>query len=201
MVIKGDVQGSVEAIRENVISLSTSEVEVKVIHSGVGGITESDVMLASASDPKAYIFGFNVRTTGKSRNVAEREHVSIHFHSIIYELLDEVKVLMVGRLRPTLRKVDLGKAEVRQTFHIPKVGTIAGCHVLEGKIVRTARVRLVRDAIVVWKGRLASLRRFKDDAKEVAAGYECGIGLDGYNDIKSGDVIEAFETEEIAPTL
>jgi translation initiation factor IF-2 len=201
MIIKGDVQGSVEAIREKVISLSTKEVEVKVIHSGVGGITESDVMLASASDPKAHIFGFSVRTTGKSRNVAEREHVPLHFHTIIYELLDEVRNLMIGQLSPTYREIDLGRVEVRQTFHIPKLGTIAGCYVTEGKVNRSARVRLVRDSVEVWKGRLSSLKRFKDDAKEVASGYECGVGLDGFNDLKVGDIIEAFELEEIAPSL
>jgi translation initiation factor IF-2 len=201
LIIKGDVQGSVEAIREKVTSMSTSDVEVKVIHSAVGGITESDVQLASASDPKAHILGFNVRTTGKARTVAEREHVELHFHSIIYELLDEVKALMVGRLHPTYREVELGHAEVRQTFHIPKVGTIAGCHVTDGKVVRSAQVRLIRDAVEIWKGRLGSLKRFKDDAKEVVTGFECGIGLDGYNDVKVGDVIEAFDMEEIAPTL
>ena len=201
LVIKGDVQGSVEAISDKVTSLSTDEVEVKVIHSGVGGITESDVNLATASDPKAIIVGFNVRTLGKARSLADREHVPLRFHSIIYELLDEVKLLMVGRLRPTIREIELGRAEVRQTFHIPKIGTIAGCHVLEGKIKRSAKVRLVRDAIELWKGKLASLKRFKEDVKEVAGGYECGIGLDGYNDLKEGDIIEAFKTEEVAPTL
>jgi translation initiation factor IF-2 len=201
LVIKGDVQGSVEAIRDKLVALSTSEVEVKVIHSGVGGITESDVMLASASDPKAYIIGFGVRPTGKARTVAERERVGLRFHSIIYELIDDVKALMVGRLRPILKEVDLGRAEVRQTFHIPRIGVIAGCHVLDGKVLRSAQVRLLRDSVEVWKGKLGSLRRFKEDAREVAAGYECGIGLEGYNDLKVGDIIEAFETEEVAPTL
>lgn len=201
LVIKGDVHGSVEAVKEKVTSLSTDEVEVKVIHSGVGGITETDVMLASASDPPATIIGFSVRPTGKARSVAEREHVTLRFHSIIYELIDDVKLMMIGRLRPTIREVDLGRAEVRQTFHIPKLGTIAGCYVLDGKIIRSARARLLRDSREIWKGKLGSLRRFKDDTKEVASGFECGIGLEGYNDLKVGDIIEAYVHEEVAPTL
>lgn len=201
LVIKGDVQGSVEAIKEKVISLTTEEVEVKVIHAGVGGITESDVLLASASDPKAVIIGFNVRPAGKARSMAEREHVELRFHSIIYELLDDTKDLMLGRLRPTIKEVDLGRVEVRKLFHIPKIGVIAGCHVLDGKVLRNAYIRLVRDSVEIWKGKLGSLKRFNEDVKEVAAGFECGIRLEGYNDLKENDIIEAFETEEIAPTL
>jgi translation initiation factor IF-2 len=201
LVIKGDVQGSVEAVREKVASLSTDEVEVKVIHAGVGGITESDVLLASASDPKAIIIGFGVRPAGKARGMAEREHVELKFHNIIYELIDDVKDMMLGRLRPTFREVELGRAEVRKVFHIPKVGVIAGCYVLEGKVARSAQIRLVRDSVQVWKGKLGSLKRFEDDAKEVAAGFECGIRLEGFNDLKEADVIEAYETEEVAPSL
>jgi len=201
LVIKGDVQGSVEAIKEKVISLTTEEVEVKVIQAGVGGITESDVLLASASDPRAVIIGFNVRPAGKARSMAEREHVDLRFHSIIYELLDDVKDLMVGRLRPTIREIDIGRAEVRKIFHIPKVGTVAGCQVLDGKVLRSSHIRLVRDSVEVWKGKLGSLKRFNEDVKEVAGGYECGIRLEGFNDLKENDIIEAFDTEEIAPTL
>jgi len=142
-----------------------------------------------------------VRPAGKARGMAEREHVELKFHNIIYELIDDVKDMMLGRLRPTFREVELGRAEVRKVFHIPKVGVIAGCYVLEGKVARSAQIRLVRDSVQVWKGKLGSLKRFEDDAKEVAAGFECGIRLEGFNDLKEADVIEAYETEEVAPSL
>jgi translation initiation factor IF-2 len=142
-----------------------------------------------------------VRPAGKARSMAEREHVELKFHNIIYELIDDVKDMMLGRLRPTLREVELGRAEVRKVFHIPKIGVIAGCYVLEGKVTRNALIRLVRDSVQVWKGKLGSLKHFNDDAREVVAGLECGIRLEGFNDIKESDVVEAYETEEIAPTL
>jgi translation initiation factor IF-2 len=172
---------------------------VNVIHTGVGGIIESDVMLASASS--AIVIGFNVRPQGKASGVAKSENVEIRTYSIIYEAIDDVKLAMAGLLAPKLVEKELGKAEVRQVFSIPKVGAVAGCMVQDGKIVRTAKARLVRDGVIVWTGDLASLRRFKDDVREVTNGFECGLSLHGYNDLKAGDIIECFETEEVAATL
>jgi translation initiation factor IF-2 len=199
LVIKSDVHGSAEALTKALTDLSTDKVKVSVIHTGVGGITEQDVMLASASE--GIIIGFNVRPAGKAGSTAKAEGVEIRTYKVIYEAVDDVKKAMAGLLAPEYREKDLGKAEVRQTFGIPKVGTVAGCYVTEGKILRNAKARLVRDAVQIWDGDLASLRRFKDDVREVASGYECGIGLQGYNDIKEGDVIECYEMEEIEATL
>ena len=199
IVIKSDVQGSMEALRFSLNKLADAKVKVAVIHSGVGGISESDVMLASASS--AVIIGFNVRPEPKGAVLAEREGVDIRLYSVIYDVVDDVKKAMEGLLDPTLKEVVLGRAEVRNMFHISKIGTIAGCSVLSGKISRGASIRLLRDSVVVYEGKLSSLKRFKDDVKEVAEGYECGLGIDGYNDLQVGDQIEAFMIEKIAGTL
>ena len=195
IIVKADVQGSVEAVRASLEKLSNEEVKVAVIHGAVGGINESDVMLASASG--AIIVGFNVRPDSNAKNIAEKDGVDIRLYRVIYDCLEEIEAAMKGMLAPKYREVTLGQAEVRQTFKVSGVGTIAGCYVKDGKITRTASVRLVRDGIVVHEGRIDSLKRFKDDAKEVAEGFECGIGLEKYNDIKEGDIIEAFTNEEI----
>jgi len=199
VIIKADVQGSVEAVRESLLKLSTDECRLVVIHTAVGGITESDISLASASD--AIVLGFNVRPEPKAAAMAEAEGVDIRLYNIIYDAVADIKNAMEGLLAPTLKEVELGRVEVRETFHISKIGTIAGCYVLDGKVTRNAHVRLVRDSVVIYEGKLSSLKRFKDDAREVAAGYECGIGLENYNDIKVGDIIEAFEIEEVKTTL
>ncbi|CCO23977.1 translation initiation factor IF-2 [Maridesulfovibrio hydrothermalis] len=199
VVLKADVQGSLEAIGEALAKLATDEIKVEVIHGGAGAITESDILLASAS--QAIIIGFNVRPTVKIKEVAEQEEVEIRFYDIIYKLVNEIKDAMGGMLSPDIKENYLGQAEVRQTFSVPKVGTIAGCMVADGKLTRHAQVRLLRDGVVIYTGTLTSLKRFKDDAKEVAKGYECGVGLERYNDIKEGDFIEAFEEVEVARTL
>jgi translation initiation factor IF-2 len=199
VVLKADVQGSAEAVRQSLINLSTEQVKVDVISHGVGGITESDVNLAKAGN--AIVVGFHVRPAGKAQQLAEQEGVDIKLYEIIYEALDDVKKAMAGLLAPVRREKALGKAEVRQTFTIPKVGTIAGSFVTEGLVRRNAAVRLVRDSVSIYNGKIASLRRIKDDVREVVQGYECGISLENYADIKVGDIIEAFEIEEIAPTL
>jgi translation initiation factor IF-2 len=199
IVLKADVQGSVEAIANALRNLSTPTVGVSVIQSGVGGITESDVTLAKASS--AIVIGFNVRPAGKSRALADQEGVDIKLYQIIYDAIDDVKKAMVGMLSPVMREKSLGKAEVRQVFHIAKAGTVAGCTVVDGKITRKAQVRLVRDSVVVFTGKLSSLRRFKEDASEVTHGYECGLTIEGYGDLKEKDIIEAFEIETTAATL
>ncbi len=199
LVVKADVQGSVEALQGSLTDLATEKVKVNVIHTGVGGITENDVMLASAS--QAIVLGFNVRPQGKASSTAKKEGVEIRTYNVIYEAIDDVKAAMKGLLAPKLVQAELGKAEVRQTFGIPKIGTIAGCMVTDGKINRGARARLVRDGVVVWDGPIGSLRRFKEDAKEVQAGMECGIGLQGFNDVKEGDVIECYEEQQVEATL
>ena len=199
IVLKADVQGSVEAISNALRNLSTPTVGVNVIAAAVGGITESDVTLAKAS--AAIVVGFNVRPAGKSRALADQEGVDIKLYQIIYDAIDDVKKAMLGMLSPVTKEKVLGRAEVRQVFHITKAGTVAGCTVVEGKVTRRSHVRLIRDSVVVHTGRLSSLRRFKDDASEVTHGYECGIGLENYGDIKEGDVIEAFEVESIAAVL
>jgi translation initiation factor IF-2 len=201
VIIKADAPASVEALSKALTELSTEKVKLQVIHSGIGGITESDVQLAAASKVPSTIIGFNVRPQGKAAQVAESLKATIRLYDIIYNAIEDMKLLMVGQLKPTVVEKALGKAEVRQVFTITKVGTIAGCMVTEGKIVRSANARLVRDSVEVWKGKLASLRRFKEDAKDVAQGYECGIGLENYADIKPGDIIEAYELEEVAAQL
>ncbi|MGD8607937.1 MAG: translation initiation factor IF-2 [Myxococcales bacterium] len=199
LVVKADVQGSVEALQGALADLGTDKVKVNVIHTGVGGITENDVMLASAS--QAIVLGFNVRPQGKASSTAKKEGVEIRTYNVIYEAIDDVKAAMKGLLAPKVVQAELGKAEVRQTFGIPKIGTIAGCMVLEGKINRGARARLVRDGVVVWEGPMGSLRRFKEDVKEVQAGMECGIGLQGFNDVKENDIIECYEEQQVEATL
>ena len=196
IILKADVGGSVEVLSDLLTKLSNEKVRLKLLRSGVGAITESDVLLASASN--AIIIGFNVRPERKAQELAEQEKVDIRLHSIIYELQDEIKRAMTGLLEPTIKETYQGRAEVRETFRIPKVGTVAGCYVVDGIIKRDSEVRLLRDNVVVFKGKVGSLRRFKDDANEVRNGMECGISIANYGDIKSGDVIEAFATERIA---
>jgi translation initiation factor IF-2 len=199
VVLKADVQGSLEAVGEALRKLATNDVRLSVIHGSVGGITESDVLLASASN--AIIIGFNVRPEPKAAALAEREGVDVRPYTIIYEALAEVRDALEGLLEPTTREQVLGRAEVRQTFTVSGIGTIAGCFVTDGKIVRTASVRLLRDNVVVQQGKISSLKRFKDDAREVLAGYECGIGIENYQDVKVGDVIEAYVVEQVARRL
>jgi translation initiation factor IF-2 len=196
IILKADVQGSVEVLSDLLSKLSNDKVRLKVLHSGVGAITETDVLLASASN--AIIIGFNVRPERKAQELAEQEKVDIRLHSIIYELQDEIKRAMSGLLEPTIKETYQGRAEVRETFRIPKVGTVAGCQVIDGIIKRDSEVRLLRDNVVVFKGKIGSLRRFKDDVSEVRNGMECGIAIANYGDVKVGDVIEAFATERIA---
>jgi translation initiation factor IF-2 len=201
VIVKADVQGSAEVLADTLAKLSDDRVKIRIIHSGVGAITESDVLLASASN--AIIIGFNVRPDRNAAEVAERENVDIRLHSVIYNVTDEIKKAMAGLLEPTFKEVRIGAAEVRQTFRVPKVGTVAGCLVTDGRITRQgeAQARLLRDNVVVFEGRLASLRRFKDDVSEVKTGFECGIGLERFNDIKVGDVIEVFVSERVAATV
>ncbi|MBI3535323.1 MAG: translation initiation factor IF-2, partial [Deltaproteobacteria bacterium] len=198
-ILKGDTYGSIEAIRDSLEKTSTEKVKVKIIHIATGAINESDVLLASASS--ALIIGFNIRPDTKARMLAENEHVEIKCYSIIYELLDDIKKSMIGLLEKKKIEKFLGRAEVKQIFVIPKMGTIAGTSVIDGKIIRGAHVRLLRDSKVVYEGQMSSLKRFKDDAKEVITGTECGIGIENYNDIKAGDIIEAFQIELISPEL
>ena len=199
LLVKADVQGSLEAITEALNKQSTDKVRITVIHGGAGAITESDVMLASAS--AAIIIGFNVRPTAKVRNFAEQEKVDIRFYDIIYKLVDDVRNAMAGLLAPVVREEYLGQAEVRQVFVVPKVGAIAGSFVVDGKITRNAGIRILRDGVVIHTGKISSLKRFKDDMREVLKGYECGVGIDNFNDVKEGDVFEAFENVEEAATL
>lgn len=195
IVLKGDVQGSVEALKASLLKLSTDEVKVNVVHAAVGGITESDVILANAAN--AIIIGFNVRPDTSARKAAERDQVDMRMYRVIYEAIEEVEQALVGLLDPVYKEVVLGRAEVRQTFRTPTAGTVAGCYVTDGKIERGASVRVIRDGIVVHEGEMGSLRRFKDDVREVAQGFECGIGIERFNDIKEGDVIEAYRMEEV----
>ncbi len=200
IIIKADVQGSVEAVREALLGIAAQEIKVKVIHGGVGGITESDVMLASAS--KAIIIGFNVRPSPKAAQLVEDEKIDLRLYSVIYEAIDDVRKAMEGMLAPIERETIVGRAEVRQTFHVPKIGTIAGCYVTSGKIERSSQVRLIRDDIVIHQGRIGSMRRQKEDIKESLEGYECGIGLENYGkDVKVGDIIEAFTIEKESAKL
>ncbi len=201
LIIKADVQGSAEVLADTLAKLTDERVKIRIIHTGVGAINESDVLLGAASN--AIIIGFNVRPDRNAADVAEREKVDIRQHSVIYNVTDEMKKAMAGLLEPTLKESRVGSAEIRQIFKAPKIGTIAGCMVLEGRIIRSgeSQARLLRDNVVVWRGKLASLRRFKDDASEVKAGLECGIGLERFNDIKVGDVIEIFTVERIAQTV
>ena len=200
LIIKGDVTGSVQVLADSLVQMSTEKVRIKVIRSGVGTITESDVLLAAASN--AIVIGFNVRPERKSAELAQQENVDIRLHSIIYELQDEIRKAMLGMLEPVFKENYLGRAEVLNVFHIPKVGTIAGCSVKDGVIRRDAEIKVMRGDEQVFKGKVVSLKRFKDDAKEVTNGMECGIGLSGFgNDLKAGDLIEAFTTEKLAADL
>lgn len=198
LVVKADVAGSIEALRDAFSKMDQSEVKINIIHAAVGGITETDVTLAAASD--AIIIGFNVRPTGKTREVAEREKVDIRLYSVIYQAIEDINAARVGLLSPDIVEQDTGIAEVRETFKVPKVGTIAGCYIIEGEIARDDQVRIVRDGTVIFTGTIDSLRRFKDDVKSVSRGYECGIGITGYQDIKIGDTIEGFRVVEVERT-
>ena len=199
IILKADVQGSAEVLADTLTKLSNDKVKIKILHTGVGAINENDVLLASASN--AVIIGFNVRPERKAQELAEMEKIDIRLHSIIYELQDEIKKAMAGLLEPIIKETYLGRAEVRETFRVPKAGTVAGCYVLDGVIKRDSDIRLVRDGIQVYKGKIGSLKRFKDDVNEVRNGMECGINIANFNDVKKGDVIEAFVTERIAAEI
>jgi translation initiation factor IF-2 len=205
VIIKADVQGSVEVLKSTLQKMSTERVKVKVIRSGVGAITESDVLLASATQAGAaatavVIIGFNVRPESRANDLAKQESVDIRLHSIIYKVEEEIKAAMIGMLEKIEKEKILGKAAVREVFRVPKAGAIAGCMVIDGIISRKAKARLIRDSVVTWEGNIGSLRRFKDDVSEVREGFECGIGLENFNDIKVGDQIEAYVIEKIAAT-
>lgn len=195
VIIKADVQGSVEALKQSLEKCSTNEIEVRIIHGGVGAISESDVMLASASN--AIIVGFNVRPDSNAKKLAEKEQIDIRTYRVIYEVVDDVKSAIIGMLEPEYEEVVLGRAEVRALFKVPNVGVVAGCFVTEGKITRNSNIRVIRQGIVVYEGRISSLKRFKDDVKEVMSGYECGIGIEKFNDIKEQDVLEAFINQPV----
>jgi len=196
LVVKADVQGSIEALKDALDKMAQDEVHINVIHSGVGGITESDVMLATASD--AIIIGFNVRPLPEARDLAAKEKVDMRLYRVIYQALEEINAARVGMLAPTIEERDTAHVEVRDLFKVPKLGTIAGCFVQEGEISRDDQIRIVRDGTVIHDGKLHSLRRFKDDVKSVKQGYECGIGIENFQDIKVGDFIEAYKTVEVA---
>ena len=199
IILKADVHGSLEAIQGMLNKLTSVEVKNKIVHAAVGGVTENDVMLAHTS--KGIVIGFNVRPDNNAQAKAKQLGVDIRTYSIVYEMVDEIKKAMTGMLTPQLVEKVMGTAEVRNIFSVPKLGVIAGCSVTKGKIQRSNMLRLVRDGKIVYEGKLASLKRFKDDAKEVAEGFECGIGIENFNDIKVGDVIEAYMKEEIAREL
>jgi len=199
IVVKGDVDGSIEALSDALIKLSTEEIQVNIIHKGVGQISETDVMLAVASN--AIIVGFQVRPSMNARKLAEKEEIDIRLYSVIYDAINEVRDAMEGMLSPDIKEEIVGTAEVRDTFKIKKVGTVAGCIVKDGKLTRNTRVRVIRDGIVIYTGGLGSLKRFKDDVKEVVSGYECGLNVENFNDIKVGDIIEGFQEVEVKKTL
>ena len=195
IIVKGDVDGSVEALSDSLLKLSTEKIQVNIIHKSVGQVTEGDVLLASASN--AIIIGFQVRPSASARKLAENEEIDMRFYSIIYKAIEEIKAAMDGMLAPEFEEKIVCNVEVRDVFKITKVGTVAGCYVLDGKITRHTKIRLIRDGIVVYSGDLGSLKRFKDDVKEVATGYECGLNIHNFNDIKEGDIIEGYENVEI----
>ena len=199
VIIRGDVQGSIEAIIGALENLSTDEVKVRVMHSAAGGITESDIILANSSG--GLVIGFNVRANPQAREMANRDHVDIRYYSIIYNVIDDMKQLMEGLLAPEIRERQIGYAQVRDVFSVSRSGKAAGCMVTEGLFKRGNKVRLLRDEVVIFEGNLKSLRRFKDDVREVQQSYECGMAFENYDDIKEGDVIECFEAEEIARSL
>jgi translation initiation factor IF-2 len=198
LIVKADVQGSQEALAHAMARLSTDEVKVQVVHAAVGGITESDINLATAS--KAVVIGFNVRADQQAKRLAETNGIDIRYYNIIYDAVDDVKAAMTGLLSPEKKEEHIGLVEIRQVFHVSKVGSIAGCYVLEGIVKRGSQVRLLRDQTVIWTGELDSLRRFKDDVREVKEGFECGLSLKNNNDIKVGDQLEVFEVKEVART-
>lgn len=195
VIVKADVQGSLEAIRDVIDKLSTGEVKVNIVHYGIGAVTETDVMLASASG--AIILAFNVRPDSQAKKAMERERVEVRTYRVIYDIVEDVKKMMLGMLEPEEREVILGRAEIRQIFKVPKVGNVAGCYVLEGKILRSSNVRIIRDGVVVYDGKLASLKHYKEDVKEIQAGYECGMSFENFQDIKEGDIVEAYEVQRI----
>ena len=199
IIIKGDVQGSIEAMAEALNKLSTPDIKLKIIHSSTGAITETDVMLASASN--AIIIGFNVRPDSRVSEIAEQEGVDVKLYDIIYNVIADVKAAMEGLLEPVYREVVQGRAEVRDLFKISKIGTIAGSHVLDGKITRNSNLKVVRDGVVAYDGKIASLKRLKDDVREVAAGLECGIGIENFNDLHVGDILEAYTQEKVERKL
>jgi translation initiation factor IF-2 len=199
LIVKGDVDGSVEALSDSLMKLSNQEVIIRVIHKGVGGISESDVLLAAASN--AIIIGFHVRPNINARKLAENQKVDIRLYSVIYNAINEVKSALEGLLSPLISEEVTATVEIRDTFKVPKSGTVAGCYVLDGKITRSNKIRLIRDGIVVHEGSIGNLRRFKDDVREVDAGYECGLNVENFNDIKVGDIIEAFKLVETKKTL
>jgi translation initiation factor IF-2 len=199
IIVKGDVDGSIEALSDSLLKLSTEQIQVNIISKAVGQISESDVLLASASD--AIIIGFQVRPSGSARKLAEAEQIDIRLYSIIYDAINEIKAAMEGMLAPTFEEKIVANVEIRETFKISKVGTIAGCMVLDGKITRNSKIRIIRDGVVIHTGELASLKRFKDDVKEVATGYECGLNIQNYNNIEVGDIVEAYENVEVKRKL
>jgi translation initiation factor IF-2 len=198
LLLKADVQGSLEALTESLRKLERDEVKLAFVHRAVGGITESDISLASVAN--ATIIGFNVRPDRKARELAEHEGIEMRLYEVIYQVLEDIEAAMVGMLKPEFEEVVTGEAEVRQVFSVPRVGRVAGCYVRNGTITRGSKVRFLRDGVVIWKGEIASLKRFKEDVREVASGYECGIGLENFQDLKPGDVIETYTTREIPRT-
>jgi len=199
LIIKADVHGSIEALADSLTKLSNDEVKISVIHSATGTLTESDISLAKVSD--AIIIGFNIRPTSKIQALAHEERLDIRFYNVIYNVIKDIKNAIVGMMASTFEERILGRAEVREVFHVPKIGTIAGCYVTEGKVERGQLVRVLRDWVINYESTISSLRRFKDDAKEVQSGYECGIGIENYNDIKVGDIVECYYLEEFKPKL
>jgi len=199
LILKADVQGSLEAVTESLRKLGSNEVDVTFVHRGVGGITANDISLAETTN--ATILGFNVRPDRKSRELADAQNVEIRTYEIIYKLLEDIEQAMVGMLAPEYEEVVTGDAEVREIFRVPKIGAIAGCYVQTGTISRGSKVRFLRDGAIIWKGEISSLRRFKDDVREVREGFECGIGLSDFQDLKPGDIIETFDEREIERTL
>jgi len=199
IIIKADVQGSLEALVDSLIKLSTEEVKLQVIHGATGAVTESDVMLASAS--KAIIICFNVRANPVVGAIAERENVDVRYYNVIYQVVDDIKSAMAGLLEPVYNENIIGRADIKEIFHVSKVGTVGGCYVTDGKVERGANVRLLRDDVVIFDGKISSLKRFKDDVKDVSSGFECGVGLENYNDIKPGDVLEVYTLEETKAEL
>jgi len=199
LILKADVQGSLGALSEALLKLPQDEVRINIVHSAAGAITENDISLAVASG--AIVIGFNVRPDKPARDLAEREHIDVRLYQVIYDAIDEIKAALSGMLKPEQREKVLGDAEVRQTFRVPRLGVIAGSYVRNGQIKRNSKARLLRNGVVVYDGKVASLRRFKDDVAEVREGFECGIGIENFQDVKEGDVIEAYQVEEFARTI